>query len=237
MVSGTRQRLIQADNTNDDLKTIISGIITEKIAPLTEEIIRLKKEVSYLKESNDKLVKVLSKQKLLSQGNDDNNDEINVSEDSEASLDITVIDTEASEPWQITTRKKRQRRQQKPKANNTKTRRSVIRGTAVAPLADNNLNEDNRLKAANRRLWIYVGRCDKTTTEENVKYYLQCKLPEHEFIVNKLTSKGSNASFKVGADISLQETLYDSNFWPQDIAVKRYLFFRSTSHSGQPKDE
>lgn len=63
-----------------------------------------------------------------------------------------------------------------------KGRRDIgIRGTAA---------QDGDGFAAERRLWIYLGRCSSAVTEEKVAEYLNQKSPGFQFEVTKLVSQG-----------------------------------------------
>lgn len=61
---------------------------------------------------------------------------------------------------------------------------------------------------------------------EEVEEFLK-KFPDSlDFIVEKLVTKGTNCSFKIGADFDHKEKLLDHSTWPKNVAVKRFLFFR-----------
>lgn len=87
--------------------------------------------------------------------------------------------------------------------------------------------------AAERRLWLYIGRCKPNTEPELVQEFLTKKFKTHKFEITKLESKGNNKAFRVGASIELEHELYDSATWPQGVVIKRYRFFRSGK---QPRD-
>ncbi|KAL3265471.1 hypothetical protein HHI36_009675, partial [Cryptolaemus montrouzieri] len=78
--------------------------------------------------------------------------------------------------------------------------------------------------ASNKRIWLYIGRCEKETSVDDVAKYIKDKIPQSEFIIEKLNSKGINSSFKIG-DENLKDELYKSEFWPSGILVKRFRFF------------
>lgn len=109
------------------------------------------------------------------------------------------------------------------KVNNTNRPKhnTVVRGTGE--------KSANKFKAPEKKLWVYVGRCDASTTADQIKDHLKETWPNSRYEVNKLNTKGSNASFQIGVDFneSLVDTLYDPSYWPEGIAVKRFKFFRN----------
>lgn len=99
-----------------------------------------------------------------------------------------------------------------------KKKRKEIIGTAAV---------SETLKAAEKKLWVYLGRVHPETTEDNVLKYLNGKYPDLSFECEKLPTKGKNNSFKIGADIKLENEIYSEDFWPRGVAIKRFHFFRA----------
>lgn len=93
-----------------------------------------------------------------------------------------------------------------------------------------NTSSSDEFTGRERKLWLYIGRCKTGTAELHVKKYLEKKCPGKQFEVFALPSKGTNVSFRIGADISLKDQLYDPQFWPENILVKKYIFFRKTAN-------
>lgn len=84
--------------------------------------------------------------------------------------------------------------------------------------------------AAEKRVWLYVGRCRSDLTEDRMRAFLQGKKPGYNFEITKLTTRGVNASFKIGVSNQLKEDVYDPSFWPANILIKRFRFFRGRSN-------
>lgn len=78
-----------------------------------------------------------------------------------------------------------------------------------------------------KRAWFHLSRVKSETTEEEVRTYLEGKFPtQKSFIIEKQESKGRNASFKIGADFHLKDDMMDGSFWPRNVVVKRFLFWK-----------
>lgn len=107
------------------------------------------------------------------------------------------------------------------KNQNTNNNKRVIIGSSIE---DGENIEDTSFQGANKKMWIYVGRCEEGVQEQNIKMYLEKKCPSKRFIVQALRKTG-NPSFKIGADYDLEDTLYTSSFWPQKVLVKPFEFF------------
>lgn len=99
----------------------------------------------------------------------------------------------------------------------SKNQRRVIIGTG---------KPENDFMGAPRNAWIYIGRVKSDITEEKVSKYLKSKHPNSAFICEKLPSKGPYAAFKIGIEFQLLETIMDPNFWPTNVTVRRFNFFR-----------
>lgn len=82
-----------------------------------------------------------------------------------------------------------------------------------------------------QQLWLHVFRCNKGTTEDKITAHLNRRIPKHNFTVQKLASRGVYSSFCVNADFdeSLLSILYEPQFWPAGVKVKRFQFFRKIS--------
>lgn len=102
-----------------------------------------------------------------------------------------------------------------PVSYRKKRKNLVIKGNG--PISDD-------LQCADARIWIFLGRCIKNTSTDNIKAYLKRIYPENDFIVDSLNSKGYYESFRIGADKKLIESIYDSKIWPTGAIIKRYIF-------------
>lgn len=85
-------------------------------------------------------------------------------------------------------------------------------------------NSDSSFLGVQRRLWLYVGRTSKSTTEQSVLNYLKENTGEDDFTVARLAFKGDYPSFKVSAPLSLRERLNGPEFWPGGVIVRRFNF-------------
>lgn len=97
------------------------------------------------------------------------------------------------------------------------------------PTVRGNGPKSNQLQCAESKVWIFLGRCAKQTTVENVQNYLGEQYPDYEFIVESLESKGRFESFRIGADPTLEEHLYNQDKWPKGAIVSRYFFRRQSA--------
>lgn len=90
--------------------------------------------------------------------------------------------------------------------------------------------ETSTLLAADRFAWLYVGRCRSETTGHDITEYVRQKMPSERFIVNEIekheNNKNVNKSFKVGAEFLLLSELMKPEFWPKNLVVRKYQFFR-----------
>nr|CAI5849305.1 unnamed protein product [Callosobruchus analis] len=94
-------------------------------------------------------------------------------------------------------------------------------------MGTSSVNTENGFAGADRRLWIYVGRCKQNSTEAGVGEYLQKKSPGHNFTVVKLNSKGYHHSYRVEADTELKDVLYNGDYWPKGVLVKKFKFLKN----------
>lgn len=103
---------------------------------------------------------------------------------------------------------------------------TVIRGTAEKV-------ETSTLAAADRLAWLYVGRCRSETTEQDITEYLRQKMPSHRFFVNEIkkheSNQNINKSFRVGVEFLLLTELMKPEFWPKNIVIRKYQFFRKSN--------
>ncbi|CAH0564878.1 unnamed protein product [Brassicogethes aeneus] len=107
---------------------------------------------------------------------------------------------------------------------NRKPKRKIMRGTATT---------NHEFAAADRKAWLYIGGCKKGTESKQIIKYLEEKHQETSFIVEEIPkrseNKSQNMSFKVGFPLSLLEELNKPEFWPRDIIIRRFKFFRNTA--------
>lgn len=54
-----------------------------------------------------------------------------------------------------------------------------------------------------------------------------------EAFVEKLESKGTNASFKIGVNFDQKDEILNSSAWPKNTLIKRFLFKRTNNRPAQ----
>ncbi|KAK9510063.1 hypothetical protein O3M35_004929 [Rhynocoris fuscipes] len=77
-----------------------------------------------------------------------------------------------------------------------------------------------------KKAWLHLGKLQRDTTTEQVEVFLKKNFPNVNITVSKLESKGNNCSFRLGVDFAQKDTLMNSNLWPQNITLRRFLFPR-----------
>lgn len=77
-----------------------------------------------------------------------------------------------------------------------------------------------------KRAWFHLGKLKGETSTEDVTAFLGKHISDRNFVVEKLESKGSNASFKLGIDFDLKDKVIDSSIWPKYVTLRRFLFKR-----------
>lgn len=96
-------------------------------------------------------------------------------------------------------------------------RNVIIRGTGPRTAT---------LQTLEKRLWAYAGGFHPETTKEDMLGFLKQQFGNDNFEVEKLASQGTGASFRIGANFSLHDKIYDGNMWPENTKIKRFLFRR-----------
>jgi hypothetical protein len=92
-------------------------------------------------------------------------------------------------------------------------------------------SENTSLSVGERKAWLYLGRLKNDTSEDDVKNFVLDTFPGVNVSVEKLESKGTNASFKLGVDFDVREDLFNSAAWPKDSIIKRFLFKRTRTRN------
>lgn len=101
--------------------------------------------------------------------------------------------------------------------------KKIVRGTGTT---------NNKLNCIESKIWIFLGRCARSSSVEDVLMHLDEKFPKQVFEVTDLESKGSFKSFRIGAAEELKEQIYEATVWPKGAIVTRYLFRKSSNRSG-----
>lgn len=116
------------------------------------------------------------------------------------------------------------------KKNFSKPKNSA-RITGTAEVTDNEI-----IKAAEKKAWLYVGKLSKETTAEKLRQYLTARVPLESVIIDEIPKGNGNESlaksFKVGFDFHLLDDLTKHDLWPKGVVVKPFRFFR-----GQRKNQ
>lgn len=220
----------------EELKDILQKTVKEQTEVLITEIQILKQEITDLRESNIEMVRMLThhpasllKNNLLESEDLDSStlsghtivETLSQSVEKEK---IVRLDSNYSKvPHQQTySRRGRSRNTERPK--------KIVLGTGTNEHEQKeNVADEFGNFASTRRLWIYVGRCKPTSTPEDIKKYLEKRSPGHEFNVTKLNSQGRNSSYRVEADVELENNLYTPSYWPKGVIVKKFQF-RNTGY-------
>lgn len=66
------------------------------------------------------------------------------------------------------------------------------------------------LVAGSKKAWIFLGRLRFDTSEDTVKEFVKNSFPDTEVTVEKLESKGTNASFRLSVDFDKKEEFMNS---------------------------
>lgn len=111
-------------------------------------------------------------------------------------------------------------------------KREVVTGTAIP---DERKNVE--FAAIARRIWVHVGRVQPGTKSDSIKQYLKRKCPHNEFTVEAVNEDpDKNTSFKVGCDLNLKDKIYSADFWPAEVAIQRFRFFRNRKQDPTGKE-
>ena len=90
------------------------------------------------------------------------------------------------------------------------------------PLIIGTGSQVGRLSAAERRQWLYLGRCSPSTTEQHIMDYMDEQLGIKDVKCFPLDKNEDVASFKIGVKESLLKGLLESNLWPAGTAIKEF---------------
>lgn len=110
------------------------------------------------------------------------------------------------------------------KVSYKKPRKKIVRGTG--PILNNGLN------CVESKIWIFLGRCARASTVEDVSMHLKENFPEKVFDITDLESKGIFKSYRIGASVELKDVLFDPTSWPKGALITRYFFRRNGSQRG-----
>lgn len=226
--------------TDTEIQTLIENCVKKATTELIDIINDLKVKIKEISVGNTEIIKIFSDRTNKCPNCVSKNDKIdlNLSNSTDSTVtDDTVIDTgtgtknlysqklyENNIKINIDNADIDKNNISSPKPNKY-GRKEGIRGKPIVGTSTSSEHTED-FGAPTPRLWIYVGRCKKDTSEDDVLRYLKRRAPDGTFEVVKLDTKGVNEAFRVSADINLKDSLYDPNFWPSGITVKQFRFFR-----------
>ncbi|KAK9496799.1 hypothetical protein O3M35_012992 [Rhynocoris fuscipes] len=78
-----------------------------------------------------------------------------------------------------------------------------------------------------KKAWLHLGKLKEGTEIQNVNTFLEKYFPGMDITVTKLESKGRNCSFRLGVDFDLKDEIMNSEHWPRNVTLRRFLFRRS----------
>lgn len=223
----------------ENVKKLIESTVQRAVSDLHEIIKSLENKVSDLITANNLLTEIITKksdvqcQTCILRENNIHSEDLNSTSHTDTSEEtVTDVRSKNITSKQLHINKKEGVAKEKDKQKSHKTNKNNRESKVIIGASSiSDIDNKNFFEAPERRLWIYIGRCKSNTTEEQISNYLINKAPGHSFDVSKLNSKGVNASFRVSADVELEEVIYDPHFWPTGIVVKRFKFFRKPVHS------
>lgn len=96
--------------------------------------------------------------------------------------------------------------------------------------------EDEGFSGVEKKLWLYLYRCKRHVTPEKIRAYINNKqhFENVEITIHELpTNAEKNKCFRVVAPFSKKEDMYNPNFWPRGVGVKRYDFRKQQSYNGE----
>ena len=101
-----------------------------------------------------------------------------------------------------------------------KSKRKVIRGQLQS---DNNI-----LKAAPRKSYVYVGNLHPNTNENDLTVFLKSQFSTSDLTVEQLPKRPSakSVSFKVTVDHNIFSDFFTEDKWPKGIVVKKFYFLK-----------
>lgn len=108
-----------------------------------------------------------------------------------------------------------------------KQKKFIVRGTGTA---------NNKLNCIESKIWVFLGRCARSSSVDDVRLHLEEKFPDQAFDIMDLNSQGVFRSFRIGASADLQEQIYEPGVWPKGALVTRY-FFRRAGNQSKPGAE
>lgn len=115
----------------------------------------------------------------------------------------------------------------KQKRQKNGNRNNICHGT--------NMSEDeSSFKGVDKKLWLYVYRVPRQVTENNVINFISKKPSFKNLKIDAKelpTNENQNKVFLVTAPFEKKEEMYQPDFWPKGVAVKRFDFNRQKRYN------
>lgn len=150
-----------------------------------------------------------------------NNDNYHV----EQTTSVNSINPDDSNYTRVTNRKRRNPNNT-GESNNLNSNKTVGISTKSRTAVVGSSEDDSEFRGVNSKCWLHVSRVAASTTESGIVTYMKAKLPGNEFSCNLLKTNNDISSFKVGANLSLLDSLVKPEFWPKGVNIRRFNFFR-----------
>lgn len=231
---GSQDTLIQFIKSSEFLD-IIAEVVKRESKPLFEKIIELKEEISTLQENNKQLLTLLANRKegpqesgkSLTKKREVTSLKENGSNNPETKIDTSTNITpstpsnptpgtsnDTTHPTWTTISNRKQK---------TNTKEQGITGTGTT---------NTLLKAADKKVKIYISRLQPHTTVNDVQNFLKTKFPEAECEAGHPKFPNIYSSFIVTINDSNYKSIMNPDFWPIGTYINR--FFRTKNYNSTP---
>lgn len=117
-------------------------------------------------------------------------------------------------------------------------RRNVKKRIGTAAVSDGGHDASGSFRGVERRVWLYLNRIPRTVTAEAIKDYIKKKptFDSIEVSVTELpTGPSQNKCFVVAAPFQKKDLMYQPDFWPCGVGVKRFDFKRHPDYVGNSR--
>lgn len=224
---------------SDTFATLVKELLEAQFNDFKAKISSLEKEVYSLRQSNTELAKLVSSgSSQLANVNDNlydySNDTV-LSDDSVFNINVQINrkkNGSKTDSANFTPKYKKQTKERQAFQQNKYDDLDVV-GSCC-----DEKNKDIPFTGAARKIWLYVDRCEAGVKPEHVNEYLNRRCPGKNFVVEPVRQNEFRPSFRVGAQPELEPVLRQPTFWPKDIIVRRFKFFRTNpkAHRLEPRN-
>lgn len=94
----------------------------------------------------------------------------------------------------------------------------------IVPMRGQGGTQKGKLRAGAKKIWVYIGRLNKDTVNEDILSYLSDNGISEDITCEELVSKGPNKAFKIGALFDFKDKIYDADFWPDGVIYRPFRF-------------